>query len=172
MLKGQDMLVLAALLERQEPPATLKTIASETQLPLSVVHRSIKALQRAQLIDGSRHLQPAQVDEFCGHALRYLFPPQMGGEARGVPTAWSAAPLRDQLAPSDSAPLVWAHPLGEVRGIELEPLHPAIPEAARQSPRLGELLALLDALRLGDARVRALAREQLRLRLREAGRPS
>ena len=172
MIRGQDILVLAALAGQQEPPATLKALAAETHLPVSVVHRSVRALQDAQLIDGSRRVQPAQVDEFCAHALRYVFPARMSGEGRGVPTAWSAAPLREELAPSESAPLVWSHPLGEMRGIELEPLHPAIPEAARQNPELAERLALFDALRLGDARVRALARNELRARLQVTGQRS
>ncbi len=172
MIKGQDILVLAALAGQQEPPATLQALAAETRLPVSVVHRSIRALQGAQLIDDSRRVQPAQVDEFCAHALRYVFPARMSGETRGVPTAWSAEPLRGELAPSESAPLVWSHPLGQVRGIGLEPVHPAIPEAARDNPELAERLALFDALRLGDARVRALARDQLRARLRAAGQPS
>jgi hypothetical protein len=169
MIKGQDILVLASLCGQQAPPATLKALAAETHLPLSGVHRSVRALQDAQLIDSSRRAQPAQVDEFCAHALRYVFPARMSGETRGIPTAWSAAPLREELAPSDSAPLVWPHPLGEVRGIELEPLHPAVPEAARLNPELAERLALFDALRLGDARVRGLARNELCARLRVAG---
>jgi IclR helix-turn-helix domain len=168
MLKGQDILVLAALAGRQQPPPTLAALASETQLPLSMVQRSVKALQEARLVDGSRTVQPAQMDEFCAHALRYMFPAQFHGESRGMPTAWSAAPLRDELAPSDSPPLVWPHPLGEIRGIALEPLHAAVPEAARRNPDLGERLALFDALRLDDARVRALAREKLQERLRAA----
>ena len=53
-----------------------------------------------------------------------------------------------------------------MRGIELEPLHPAVPEVARRNPALGERLALLDALRLGDARVRTLARDALMTLLR------
>ena len=160
------MLVLAALAGEQEPPATLSALAVETGLPVSAVHRSLAALQEAQLVDASRGVKLAQMDEFCAHALRYVFPPHMRGETRGFPTAWSAAPLRDQLAPSDSVPLVWPHPQGEMRGIELEPLHPAVPEVARRNPALGERLALLDALRLGDARVRTLARDALMTLLR------
>lgn len=162
MLKGQDMLVLAALAGRREPPPTLSTIADETGLAVSAVHRSVAALRDAQLIDESRAPQRAQIDEFAAHALRYLFPPRMGGETRGVPTAWAAEPLRDQLASSGDAPLVWPDPHGQARGIALEPLHPAVPDAARRNPALGQRLALLDALRLSDARVRGLAREELR----------
>ena len=71
------MLVLAALAGEQEPPATLSALAVETGLPVSAVHRSLAALQEAQLVDASRGVKLAQMDEFCAHALRYVFPPHM-----------------------------------------------------------------------------------------------
>jgi AcrR family transcriptional regulator len=170
MLKGQDMLVLAALLGRQGPPATLAEIAAEVGISVSAVHRSIGELRGAQLVNESRVVQAAQVDEFLTHSLRYLFPPRLGGETRGIPTAWAAAPLRDQLAVgADGFPPVWPHPRGEMRGIEFEPLHPSVPEAALRDRKLGERLALFDALRLNDARIRVLARRELQERL---GAPS
>jgi hypothetical protein len=52
---------------------------------------------------------------------------------------------------------VWPDPLGSVRGIGLEPLHPAVPEVARRDPELGERLALVDAMRLGDVRLTEVA---------------
>jgi len=55
--------------------------------------------------------------------------------------------------------------MGSDRGIALEPLHESAPEIARRDPALAERLALVDALRLGDARVRGLAADLLRARL-------
>ena len=164
MLKGQDMLVLAALLGQEGPPATYSKLASSLGLSVSAAHRSIGALRDAQLVDESRAPQLAQVDEFLAHSIRYVFPPRMRGEARGVATAWAAAPLRDLLAESGGIPLVWADPEGDVRGIDFEPLHPSASEVARRNPVLGEKLALIDALRLNDARVRELARRELHKR--------
>ncbi len=164
MLKGQDMMVLAALLGQSGPPATLAQVGAALGISVSAVHRSIGRLREAQLVDDSRAVQLAQVDEFLAHSLRYLFPPRMGGETRGIPTAASAAPLRDQLAESESIPLVWPHPSGEMRGIEFKPLHPSAPEAARRDQALGERLALFEALRLNDARIRGLARRELQER--------
>jgi hypothetical protein len=45
------------------------------------------------------------------------------------------------------------------------PLHPAVPGLAQRDPELGERLALIDALRMGDARIRNLAAELLSQRL-------
>ena len=41
------------------------------------------------------------------------------------------------------------------------PLYPSAPKAARKDPKLYELLALVDMLRLGRARERAMAEQQL-----------
>jgi hypothetical protein len=44
----------------------------------------------------------------------------------------------------------------------VEPLFKAAPDAARREPRLCELLALVDALRAGRARDKALATARLK----------
>ena len=63
-------------------------------------------------------------------------------------------------------PLVWPHPEGEVRGESIEPLYPSAVDAARRDSRLYECLALVDALRIGRAREKKLAIDQLTVRLR------
>lgn len=99
------------------------------------------------------------------HASRFLFPPEWGGEARGVPTAWAAPPLSKKLSASGKNPPVWPDPRGENFGIALKPLDPRVPGAARQDKALGELLALVDAIRIGGARERGLAAKELEKRL-------
>lgn len=63
-------------------------------------------------------------------------------------------------------PLVWPHPDGEVRGEGFEPLYPSAVDAARRDGKLYECLALVDALRIGRAREKALAIDLLAKRLR------
>jgi len=60
---------------------------------------------------------------------------------------------------------VWPDPQGRQRGIAITPLHPAVPELARRDPELAERLALIDAIRMGDARIRGLAARLLGQRL-------
>lgn len=160
MLKGQDMLILVALLGRRTPP-TLPELSKSLAMGLGPIHRSLVRLEDAGLVSADREVRLAQADEFFGHALRYVFPPRMKGETRGVPTAWAAPPLNRQLADTGGPALLWAHPLGKARGIELEPLHPSVPEVALRDDELYERFALIDALRAGDARVRGLARREL-----------
>lgn len=106
------------------------------------------------------------VEEFLVHAVKYAFPAQRGEPTRGLPTAHAAAPLRTQIASAGDLPPVWPDPDGEVRGGSFEPLHRAVPNAARKDPRLYELLALIDALRDGRVRERQLAEKALSALLR------
>jgi len=145
---------------------TVRSLAEEIHIPRSVVHRSLGRLASSGLFDSKRRrVNVGQAEEFLVHAVKYVFPPVFGGQSRGVPTAWAAAPLVEQLAGSTDPPPVWPDALGVQRGIALQPLHPAAPSIAREDPALGELLALIDALRIGDARVRGLATDLLRERL-------
>jgi hypothetical protein len=163
-LKRQDIVVLLKIIGL-DPGWTIQQVAEELELGLSPVHRSLSRLQSAGLLDRHRQVNPAHAQEFLEHGLRYVVPPKFGGEARGILTAGAAAPLRGRLAPSDAPPAVWPHPLGQDRGIALEPIHPSVPGAAMRDPLLAERLALVDALRIGDARLRGLAAEELRDRL-------
>jgi len=165
MLKGEDIVVMLKL--AAEPADwTVRSLEAEIGIPRSVIHRSIVRLADAGLLDPKRRrVNASQAEEFLVHAVKYVFPPVLGGETRGIPTAWSAPPLAAELAPTNELPLVWPDPMGQARGIALAPLHACAPEIARRDPALAERLALIDALRLGDARVRGLAGKLLRERL-------
>lgn len=162
MLRGQDVLLLLRLLDMPEEPKLL-ALSRELGLAVATIHRSLARLLEAGLIDESRRARPAQVEEFMFHALRYLFPPRLRGEARGVPTAWAAPPLREHFAPTEGLPPVWPHPSGTVRGIALDPIHARAPRLALDNHMLYGRLAIADALRLGDARLRSIARDELRM---------
>ena len=169
MLNGQDVVVLLKLAGQVED-WTVRSLEADLGIPRAGVHRSLQRLSAAGLYDlERRRTNLSQAEEFLVHAVKYLFPPDMNGESRGVPTAWAAPPLADQLAPPSDLPPVWPDPQGRERGLAVTPLHPAVPELARRDPELAERLALVDAIRMGDARVRGLAAEILAQRL---GRPA
>jgi len=165
MLKSQDLLVLLKLSE-DLPAWTFDSVADELGLPSSTVHRSAQRAADAGLYDyRRRRVNFPAVREFLVHGARYVFPPKWHGEARGLPTAWAAPPLADQLVWSANNIPVWADALGKARGIALEPLHEAVPDAARRDEELWELLALFDSIRVGAARERKLAADELERRL-------
>jgi DNA-binding Lrp family transcriptional regulator len=167
-MKPQDIVVLLKLIG-QAPAWTFEGIGRELGLSSSAVHRSLDRAANAGLYKPSqRKVDRRALTEFLVHGARYAFPPVRGGEARGTPTAWAAHPLSKELSASGENPPVWPDPFGEVRGIALEPLHPSVPEAARRDRNLGQLLALLDAVRIGGARERSLAAKHLKRLLRGA----
>lgn len=55
----------------------------------------------------------------------------------------------------------WPHKAGTVRGAAFYPLYPTVPDAALANPALYELLGLVDAIRGGSLRERALAIAEL-----------
>jgi hypothetical protein len=165
MLNGQDVVVLLKLAGHREE-WTLRSLEAELGVSRAGVHRSLQRLNAAGVYDlERRRTNVSQAEEFLVHAVKYLFPPELNGETRGVPTAWAASPLAGELAPPSDLPPVWPDPHGSQRGIAVTPLHPAVPELALRDPQLGERLALIDAIRMGDARVRGLATKLLSQRL-------
>jgi len=165
MLKGQDVVVLLKL-ARIPSEWTVRSLANELGMPHAGVHRSIARLAGAGLLESERRrVNRSRAEEFLVHAVPYVFPPVFGGQTRGVRTAWAAHPLVEHLAPTDEIPPVWPFARGEDRGIALEPMHEAVPEIALRDTSLAEDLALVDALRLGDARVRRIAADLLGQRL-------
>jgi hypothetical protein len=171
MLRPQDLLVLLKLAPWRGN-WTFDLLAHELDLSASAVHRSLDRAAAAGLYKPTgREVDRRALEEFLVHGLRYVFPAQWGGEARGIPTAWAAPPLADELSQSGNNPPVWPDPHGTVRGIALEPIDPRVPNVARRDEALGELLALIDAVRIGGARERALAAEKLKGRLRPTGTP-
>src|SRR5262249_44753553 len=102
--------------------------------------------------------------EFLVHGVKYAFSSSRGRMTRGWPTAHAAPPL-SSLVRQEGIPLVWPDPEGDVRGESVEPLYKSVPKAAKRDPALYEMLALADAIRVGRARERKLAEQELRSRL-------
>jgi DNA-binding MarR family transcriptional regulator len=165
VLRPQDIFILLKLLPWGQN-WTFDQIAHELGFSSSAVHRSIDRATKVGLFSRARkEVDRASLLEFLVHGLRYVFPAESGGEARGIPTAWAAPPLSARLSQSGIPP-VWPDPHGKTLGIALEPLDPRVPEAARRDEHLAELLSLVDAIRIGGAREKGLAAELLEERLR------
>jgi hypothetical protein len=166
-LLPQDVVVLARLVSLRGSRPPIAQLASALSLSPSQVHLSLKRLEHSRLVEpqSGRPVLRA-VEEFLLHGVKYVFPARRGEITRGIPTAYAAPPLRDQIAQGADLPPVWPDADGQVRGVTLEPLHKIAPKAARTDPALHEILALVDALRDGRARERRIAERELSARLR------
>jgi DNA-binding transcriptional MocR family regulator len=163
-MQSSDVLVLFALIN-QDDPWTLRSLAARLGVQHSKVQRAVDRLVDAGLYDAERRrVIPHAAEEFLEHALRYLDPVRLGPVVRGVPTAWAAAPLRNEIV-DDGLPPVWPEPNGNVRGQSVAPLDARLPMLVESWPEVAELAALADALRLGDSRSRSAARKHLHDRI-------
>jgi hypothetical protein len=162
--KSLDILVLLKLaLDGSTKPYAV--LSKELNLSASEIHAAVKRCIDAGLVEmHSRRILRKPVEEYLLHGVRYAFPAQHGPVARGMPTAHAAPPLASHVN-SDELPPVWPHPDGNLKGFAVEPLYRSVPQAALADPKLYELLALVDALRIGRARERRLAEEELKKRL-------
>lgn len=141
-----------------------KDIAAQLQISPSEVTESLARSAFAGLYDPVRKkVMSRALFEFLQYGLKYVFPQQPGPLVRGIPTAHSAKPLSD-LIQSDE-PYVWPSADGTVRGQAIEPLYPTVVQAINSDPLLYEMLAMVDAIRVGKAREVNLAVEELRKRL-------
>jgi hypothetical protein len=158
VLKSVDLVVLLGLLRHPAGDWTVRSLAEELWLPPATVQRALERLGIVGVFEARRRrVNVGAAEDLFVHALRYIAPTVVGGETRGLPTAWAAPPLVGRLAGTEDLPPVWPHSMGEVRGLEVVPLHPRVVSLAEADPEIYELLVLVDGLRIGDARVRELA---------------
>ena len=165
VLRPQDVVVLLCLSLHRETMPTYAALAAELKLTASEIHAGVERAVAAQLARKDEAGRPAVLLEplrlFVQYGVRYCFPATRGEVTRGVPTGYAAAPLRALVVqPNEPAP-VWPSKMGTVRGSAFYPLYPTVPEAALANPALYELLVLVDAVRGGSLRERALAIAEL-----------
>jgi hypothetical protein len=169
VLRPQDVVVLLRLALARGPAPSYATLADELKLTASEIHAGVERAMAAQLVRKDAAGKPAVLLEplrlFVQHGVRYCFPVTRGEMTRGVPTSYAAPPLLAKIVQPSEAPPVWPHKAGTVRGAAFYPLYPTVPEAALANPALYELLTLVDAIRGGSPRERALAIGEIDKRL-------
>lgn len=158
-------MVLLRLSLQQGPAPTYAALAKELKLTASEIHAGVDRCMAAQLIrkdvDGKPVVLLESLRLFVQHGLRYCFPATRGEVTRGVPTSYAAPPMLALIVQPSEMPPVWPYKAGTVRGSAFYPLYPTVPEAALMNPQLYELLVLVDAVRGGSQRERALAIAEL-----------
>jgi len=162
-LKRVDILVLLKLAVKGD--ASVRVLESELGISKSTVALSIGRLREANLLKddeaGGLRINKLVARDFLEHGARWIAPAKIGDFELGLATAHSFESLARKLS-GDPDPLVLPLPHGPVRGRAVSPLHPKAPAAAQKDPGLLRLLAIVDALRIGRARDRKVAVEELR----------
>lgn len=171
-LKPQDILFLLKLVAMGKKPWSFNKIAVDLGMSPSEVHAAAKRTLAARLAIKEDHkIWPniRNLEDFLLHGVQYVFVPERGELNRGMPTVYATAPIDSYFVEDKEPPPVWPDPEGEVRGESFSPLYKSAPKAARNDPKLYQLLALVDALRGGRARERDIAKKELQTRLSSYG---
>ena len=166
MLRPLDIIVLLKIrLIAPEPIGQIR-IAKLLHISSASVNGAIRRGTQSRLYDPHRNaVNIGAMEEVLFHGIRYFMPPEQGAITRGVPTAWAAPPLSGLLAATNEPPPVWPDPDGDVRGQAFLPLHECALKTIHEDRELYEVLALVDAIRIGRARESQIAEKELRGRL-------
>lgn len=163
MLRGQDILLTLQLFV--SGPKSYAGLGQAIGISASQAHAASKRAIASGILRADMTVRQSALLEVLV-ALKYYFPAERGGEARGIPTAHAAPPLDEHIRDNHELTPVWPHPEGHVRGLSCEPIYKTAPTAALRNKDLYEYLALIDALRIGNAREQQLARQILTSRLK------
>ena len=101
--------------------------------------------------------------EFLNHGIRFVYPQWPGAIVRGIPTAHSSPVLQNEIASNEH--YVWPYAKGTIKGQSIIPLYHTVPKAVLEDKKLYELLALVDAIRIGNAREKKISFEKLEKRI-------
>ena len=162
-MKPQDLVILLKIIVLENKKWKAMDIASSLFLSQSEVSKALERLVFSGLIDESKKY-PAKnaLYDLLVSAAKYIFPVKPGGIIKGIPTSHSASPLNKKII-SDRG-YVWPYVEGKQKVESIEPLYKNLPKAALNDQALYELLALVDALRIGKTREQKIAKEILKKR--------
>jgi DNA-binding MarR family transcriptional regulator len=164
-LRPQDLLVLLKIISLNNDRWRMTDLANELFMSQSEISEALFRDRYAGLVNDSKRLVHREsLLELLTHGVKYVFPQKPGAVVRGIPTAHSAPPL-SELIHSEESVYVWRDDEGTVRGEEIEPLYPTVPKAAQIDKTFYELVALVDAIRVGKTREYELAVDQLKRRI-------
>ena len=164
-MRPHDIAILLKIAAKGKIPWMMKDLSRELEISASEISESLNRSVIAGLIAADKkRLMKMALLYFLVHGLSYVYPQRPGAMMRGLPTAHSAPPLNQIIASQDA--YIWPHSSGVVRGQAIDPLYPNLPKACINDAQLYELAALCDALRVGRAREKKIAIEELRKRIK------
>lgn len=166
-LKPQDIIVLLKALIMGRQQWKFERLQEQLALSTSAIYRALERCVHARFISPKPFSKvfALNLSEFLEHGIAYAFATEPGKLVRGIPTAHSAPPLNKEIISGEQ--YVWPSIKGTVRGQAIEPLDKRITSFITDDPELYELLALIDAIRVGKTREKNMAAQLLKERLQD-----
>jgi hypothetical protein len=163
-MRPQDIVILLKISAKKDTSWLMKDLALELSISPSEVSEALNRCVYAGLIanDKQKIMKSALLD-FLKYGLKYTYPQKPGGIVRGMPTAHGTKPLNELIQSNDI--YVWSYAKGEAKGMSIQPLIATLPEACEKDAQFYELIALTDALRIGNTREQEIAYQELKKRL-------
>jgi hypothetical protein len=164
-MKPQDVVILLKIIALNDDKWKQQSIADSLIMSQSEISQSVaRMLYAGLLFENGKKVMRTSLLEFLQYGISYVFPQKPGAMVRGIPTAHSSLPLSNIINSDEN--YVWPSAKGTMRGQSIVPLFPSVPEAVKNDGYLHELLSLVDALRVGKARERNLAIQELTNRIK------
>jgi len=164
VISPQDIVILLKIIALGDEAWLQNTLAEDLGISQSEVSKSLVRSKYSGFLDSSgKKVSKLALLEFIEYGIKYVFPQQPGAIVRGIATAHSAPPLNKHIKSEEH--YVWPSAKGNLRGQSIIPLYKSVVEAARKDENLYQLLALIDAIRVGKAREREMAIIELKLRI-------
>ena len=170
-MKSQDILLLLKLLSIEESGLegadySVRQLEAVTGISKSELSAALNRCLRVGLAARDRQTNAPRVNRkallgFLVHGIKYVFPVKPAELVRGTPTAFAAPVMEGKLMSAGETINVWPDATGSNKGQAIAPLFKSAPMAAKADSKLYELLALVDAVRIGNAREAQLAAHML-----------
>ncbi len=160
-----DILILLKIISLWGKDWYQTDIAKSLGISQSEVSKSLHRLKISWLLapNTSTVVMSENVLEFLKHGIRFVYPQWPGAIVRGIPTAHSSSVLKNEIISNDH--FVWPYAKGTVKGQSIIPLYHTVPKAVLTDNNLYQLLALVDAIRIGNARDKKISFKKLEKRI-------
>ena len=154
--------------DKQANQYSVRALAESTGISKSQVNLALQRCFEVGLAKQGRHAGSPRVNvkelrNLIVYGARYMFPVKLGSMTRGIRTTLAAAVFKGELLSAGELVPVWPDPEGKVKGLSVEPLFKSVAYAIKKErdDDFYGLLALVDSIRLGQARERNLAIKML-----------
>ncbi len=159
-MRPHDLVVLLKIISSGKGLLN-KDIAASLFISNSEISESLNRSMIAKLISPDKQVVfKTALFNFIEHGLKFVFPAEPGPIVRGIATAHSAPILKDYFVADES--YVWPSPSGKIKGQAIAPLYPNQILAVMIDDKLYDMLALVDAIRVGKVREQKKALELLK----------
>lgn len=161
IMRPQDIVILLKIVCYGNKSWNQLQMSEELFISQSEISQSIARSKYAGLLDDTgKNVRRLGLMEFIQYGIPYVFPQKPGAVVRGIPTAHSAPPLNKIIHSAEN--YVWPTGKGSLRGHSIIPLYQPVTKTILNDSLLYEFLALVDAIRVGRAREKTIAINELK----------